>query len=100
MSAESNELSSLKSNCAKKPIKKWKLIAAIAVLAIFNVCWGTGESLAVGLLTKYRTKYKTQKWQDKNDKTKMTPLTKNPKAPLLPLEASERGASGSEISPG
>ena len=67
MSAESNELSSLKSNCAKKPIKKWKLIAAIAVLAIFNVCWGTGESLAVGLLTKYRTKYKTKKLQDKND---------------------------------
>ena len=90
MSAESNELSSLESNCAKKPIKKWKLIAAIAVLAIFNVCWGIGESLAVGLLTKYRTKCKT----------KMTPLPKNPQAPLLPLEASERGASGSEISPG
>ena len=61
MSAEGNEVSSLKSKCAKESIKKWKLIAAIAVLAIFNVCWGTGESLAVGLLIKYRTKYKTQK---------------------------------------
>ena len=61
MSAEINEVSSLKSKSAKELIKKWKLIAAIAVLAIFNVCWGIGESLAVGLLTKYRTKCKTQK---------------------------------------
>ena len=68
MSAESAESSS--SKCAQKPRKKMQVFAAIAILAVFNVFWGTGGSLAVNfilvkefdaflmeksLLTKYRT---------------------------------------------
>ena len=68
MSAESAESSSPK--CAQKPRKKMQVFAAIAILATFNIFWGTGGSLAVNfilvkefdafkieksLLTKYRT---------------------------------------------
>ena len=67
MSAESAESSS--SKCAQKPRQKMQVFAAIAILAVFNVFWGTGGSLAVNfilvkefnafkiessLLTKYR----------------------------------------------
>ena len=68
MSAESAESSS--SWCAQKQRKKMQGFAAIVILATFNICWGTGGSIAVkfilvkefdafkiekSLLTKYRT---------------------------------------------
>ena len=67
MSAESADSSS--SKCAQKPRKQTQVIALFTILAIFNVFWGTGGSLAVNfilvkefnafkiessLLTKYR----------------------------------------------
>ena len=60
MSAESAESSS--SKCAQKPRKKTQVFAAIAILAVFNVFWGTGGSLAVNsILVKEFNAFKIEK---------------------------------------
>ena len=48
MSAENAESSS--SKCAQKPRKQTQVIALFTILAIFNVFWGTGGSLAVNFI--------------------------------------------------
>ena len=60
MSAESTESSS--SKCAQKQRKKMQVFAAIAILATFNIFWGTGGSLAVKfILVKEFAAFKIEK---------------------------------------
>ena len=65
-------------------------IFVITILAIFNVCWGMMASLPVCLLILISN----------IPYVILIKKTKTMKAPLFPMEASEKGASGSQISPG
>ena len=78
--------------CASKEIDR-QGIAVICIFAILNVCWGMMASLPVSFrITVDAVFY--------HDGATLNVMTTVFKAPLFPMQASEKGASGSQISPG
>ena len=78
--------------CASKEIDR-QGIAVICIFAILNVCWGMMASLPVSFrITADSVFY--------HDGATLNVMTTVFKAPLFPMQASEKGASGSQISPG
>ena len=79
--------------CASKEIDR-QGIAVICIFAILNVCWGMMASLPVSFRITVDAVFLS--WWSYI----LNVMTTVFKAPLFPMQASEKGASGSQISPG
>ena len=75
-------------------------ICVITILTIFNVCWGMMASLPVCPLFMISNISSSISISRGFPTTQSYWHKETMKAPLFPMEASKKGASGSQISPG